>query len=76
MLGDSLKSIGELKQLFEDSGVELDKPVVTISSDGMSSCALALAVYVSGCPDVKVYHGGFVEWKSNTDLSFIEVTPE
>ena len=60
----SLKSVAELKMLFADSGVELDKPVVTMCNSGMSSCTLALAAHVCGCPEVAEYHGGLTEWKS------------
>lgn len=71
-----LKSVYELKQLFADSDIELNKPIVTMSTHGISSCALALAAYVCGCPNVAVFHGGFVEWKMKADLTLIEVTPE
>ena len=42
--------------VFKDSGVDLSKPVITHCNSGMSSCTLALAAEVAGCPTVSVFH--------------------
>ncbi|XP_052800885.1 thiosulfate sulfurtransferase-like isoform X2 [Mya arenaria] len=59
----TMKSKDEIKQLFEVAGVNLGRPLVTQCNSGMSSCTVALAARLVGAADVRVFMGGFTEWK-------------
>ena len=51
-----------LRRAFEESGVDLRKPVLTTCGSGVSAAVLALGLYVLGCTDVPVYDGSWTEW--------------
>jgi 3-mercaptopyruvate sulfurtransferase SseA len=41
--------------VFKDAGIDLSKPITSMCNSGMSSCSLALAADLCGCPDVGVF---------------------
>lgn len=57
-----------LKARFETAGVDLAKPIVATCASGISSCVLALALFILGRPDVAVYDGSWAEWERAADL--------
>lgn len=58
----TMKSPEEIKKLFQDSGVDLDKPFVVSCGSGISACVLALAAHMIGKDDIAVYDGSWTEW--------------
>jgi thiosulfate/3-mercaptopyruvate sulfurtransferase len=56
-----------LHAAFVDAGVDLGKPITTTCGSGITASVLALALYVSGRPDVAVYDGSWTEWGGRTD---------
>jgi thiosulfate/3-mercaptopyruvate sulfurtransferase len=52
-----------LKSRFQAAGVDLAKPIVATCASGITSCMLALALYILGRSDVAVYDGSWAEWE-------------
>ena len=57
-----LRPAEELKSLFEDSGVDLNAPVITSCGSGVTAAILSLALHVLGCRDAALYDGAWAEW--------------
>ena len=51
-----------LKRAFEDSGIDLDKPVVTTCGGGVTAAVLLFALHLLGKDDVALYDGSWSEW--------------
>jgi len=70
----TLKPADEIRAVFEDAGVDLDKPVVTSCGSGITACVLKLALLTLGKRDVSVYDGSWTEWGADPALP-IETGP-
>lgn len=56
-----------VREAFEKSGVDLDRPVVTTCGSGVSAAVLSLALHVIGHRDAPVYDGSWAEWGGRQD---------
>ena len=52
----------ELKAIFESSGVDLSKPVVTTCGSGVTAAILSLALERIGHRNHALYDGSWSEW--------------
>jgi thiosulfate/3-mercaptopyruvate sulfurtransferase len=57
-----LRSADELAALFREAGIALDRPIVTSCGSGVTACALAFALHLTGHPGAAVYDGSWSEW--------------
>jgi thiosulfate/3-mercaptopyruvate sulfurtransferase len=57
-----LKSAEELRKLFAEAGVALNKPIVTSCGSGVTACALAFGLYLIGHERAAIYDGSWSEW--------------
>lgn len=57
-----LKSLPELRAVFENAGINLSAPVVTTCGSGVTAAALALAIESLGQSNCSVYDGSWTEW--------------
>jgi thiosulfate/3-mercaptopyruvate sulfurtransferase len=49
---------------FAAAGIDLSRPIVTSCASGITSCMLALALYLLGHKSAAVYDGSWAEWGS------------
>ncbi|HHW33487.1 MAG TPA: 3-mercaptopyruvate sulfurtransferase [Paracoccus solventivorans] len=64
----TMKSVPELRAVFEAAGVELSRPAITTCGSGITAASLALALERLGKRDWSVYDGSWTEWGSYPDL--------
>jgi thiosulfate/3-mercaptopyruvate sulfurtransferase len=57
-----LKSVEELRTLFAEAGVVLDRPIVTSCGSGVTACAVAFAAHLIGHSGAAIYDGSWSEW--------------
>jgi thiosulfate/3-mercaptopyruvate sulfurtransferase len=57
-----LKSAEELRTLFAEAGVVLDRPIVTSCGSGVTACAVAFAAHLIGHSGAAIYDGSWSEW--------------
>lgn len=58
----TMKAPAELKQIFEDAGVDLGKPAITTCGSGVTAAILCLAMERFGKTDHALYDGSWTEW--------------
>jgi thiosulfate/3-mercaptopyruvate sulfurtransferase len=64
----TLKSPPEVERLFEEAGVDLNKPVVASCGSGITASLLALALTEIGHRRTSVYDGSWSEWGADQSL--------
>jgi thiosulfate/3-mercaptopyruvate sulfurtransferase len=52
---------------FASAGIDLQRPTVTTCASGITSCVVALALYLLGHENAAVYDGSWAEWESAED---------
>jgi thiosulfate/3-mercaptopyruvate sulfurtransferase len=69
ILGGRLRPDHQLKTMFEDCGVDLDRPVITTCGTGISAAVLWLGLEVLGKTPVGLYDGSWTEWATQPGRS-------
>jgi thiosulfate/3-mercaptopyruvate sulfurtransferase len=62
-----LLPVNQLKEVLEDAGIDLSKPVVTSCGSGITAAAITLALESVGHTDNKLYDGSWTEWGGRSD---------
>lgn len=63
--GGRLKSPDDLRAIFAEAGIDLDRPVVTSCGSGVTAAAINFALATLGKRDATLYDGSWTEWGSS-----------
>lgn len=55
-------NVTEMRKVFENSGIDLNKPLIASCGSGVTACCIVLAAHLCGKDDVAVYDGAWLEW--------------
>ena len=64
----TLRNPDDLRRVFEQAGVDLDKPAITTCGSGVTAAILCLAMEHMGKTDHSLYDGSWSEWGMYADL--------
>lgn len=68
VIDGQLKDKTELKQIFEQAGVDLSQPIIVTCGSGMTATILFLALTVLGCQSIALYDGSWAQWGAESAL--------
>ena len=68
----SLKSESELKKVFNDLNVDINKPIITTCGSGVTASIVYFALKELGAQDVSVYDGSWAEYASIPNSKIIK----
>mmetsp|Transcript_17807 Transcript_17807/g.30692 ORF Transcript_17807/g.30692 Transcript_17807/m.30692 type:complete len:368 (-) Transcript_17807:394-1497(-) len=71
----ALKSNEELKSVFEDAGVVVDKPTIAYCNQANMASVAIFALYKLGNTHVSLYDGSWAEWGSREELPAERTSP-
>ena len=57
-----MKSLHEIKEIFEAAGVDLNKKAITTCGSGVTAAVLSLGLTLIGHKDHSLYDGSWSEW--------------
>jgi thiosulfate/3-mercaptopyruvate sulfurtransferase len=63
----------ELRSIFEQRGLDLDKPITTTCGSGVTAAVLALALELAGADDISLYDGSWAEYASQPDAEIMGI---
>jgi thiosulfate/3-mercaptopyruvate sulfurtransferase len=61
-----------IRALFEEAGVDLERPVTTSCGSGVTAALLLFALETIGKSDVAVYDGSWTEWASRPGAAIVK----
>jgi thiosulfate/3-mercaptopyruvate sulfurtransferase len=70
------KPASELKKLFAEAGIDLDRPTAAHCQSGGRSSVMAFGLELMGAKNVKNYYRSWSEWGNAEDTPVIKPTPK
>ncbi|XP_029445927.1 3-mercaptopyruvate sulfurtransferase-like [Rhinatrema bivittatum] len=56
------KTPDEIREMFQQKGIDFSKPIVASCGSGVTACHVALAAFLCGKENIAIYDGSWVEW--------------
>jgi len=67
----TLRPASELRRLFAERDVNLERPIVTSCGSGITAAILSLALETAGAKKVALYDGSWAEWGARADAPIV-----
>lgn len=61
----------ELKKVFEQANINLDKPIICTCGSGVTACIVGVAALMCGATQVSIYDGSWSEWGADTQFPVV-----
>lgn len=68
----TLKPLDELRAIFDEKGIDLEKPIITSCGSGVTAAVITLALHSLGHHDNRLYDGSWSEWSARPDTPVIK----
>jgi thiosulfate/3-mercaptopyruvate sulfurtransferase len=62
-----MRPASELKRLFAERDIDLERPIVTSCGSGVTAAILSLALEVAGAKKTALYDGSWSDWGARAD---------
>lgn len=66
-----LRSVSELRSIFEGCGLDLEQPITTTCGSGVTAAVLALGLELAGAKHVSLYDGSWAEYASQPNAEIV-----
>jgi thiosulfate/3-mercaptopyruvate sulfurtransferase len=66
-LDNTFKQGNELRALFANAGVDLEKPLVASCGSGVTACVILFGAHLLGKTDLSLYDGSWSEWGADPE---------